>query len=207
VILRNAFVAGDMKTDGTSVKSDVKLRRGVNVKGQVVGVDGKLLENASMISPLMPRSELGRLGLQVNATPGESRRAFTALRYSAIHGIVSDAKSVAERYRWEDALRAACRLPALRELWVENTTATDFAVEDIRNLKKLEKLVLNQKDITARPLRHVGEMTELRDLKLGKPPLRDEDMTFLRRLTKLERLMLPSRTELTDNCRQTLTAW
>ena len=41
-------------------------------------------------------------------------------------------------------------------------------------------------------------MTELRDLKIGKIPLRDEDMTFLRRLTKLERLMLPSRTELTD---------
>jgi hypothetical protein len=99
----------------------------------------------------------------------------------------------------DESLRAACRLPALRELWVENTTATELVVEDIRNLKKLEKFVLNQKDITARPLRHLGEMTELRDLKLGKIPLRDEDMTFLRRLTKLERLMLPSRTELTDN--------
>ena len=99
----------------------------------------------------------------------------------------------------DESLRAACRLPALRDLWVENTTATDFAVDDIRNLRKLEKLVLNQKNITVRPLRHVAEMIELRDLKLGKIPLRDEDMKFLRRLTKLERLMLPSRTELTDN--------
>ena len=99
----------------------------------------------------------------------------------------------------DESLRAACRLPALRELWVENTTATELVVEDIRYLKKLEKFVLNQKDITARPLRHLREMAELRDLKLGKIPLRDEDMKFLRRLTKLERLMLPSRTELTDN--------
>jgi hypothetical protein len=72
------------------------------VNGQVVGLDGKLLENASMISPIVPRSGLCRLDLQVNATPGESRGAFTALRYVATHGIVSDAKSVAERYRWED---------------------------------------------------------------------------------------------------------
>jgi hypothetical protein len=35
-------------------------------------------------------------------TSGESRGSFTALRCGAIHGIVSDAKSVAERYHWED---------------------------------------------------------------------------------------------------------
>jgi hypothetical protein len=55
-----------------------------------------------MISPIMPRSGLGRLDLQVNATPGESRGSFTALRYGAIHRIERDAKSVAERYHWED---------------------------------------------------------------------------------------------------------
>jgi hypothetical protein len=37
-----------------------------------------------------------------DATPGASRGSFTALRYGAIHGIVSDTKSVAERYHWED---------------------------------------------------------------------------------------------------------
>jgi hypothetical protein len=38
---------------------------------------------------------------QGDATSGESRGSFTALRYGAIHAIVSDAKSVAERYHWE----------------------------------------------------------------------------------------------------------
>ena len=46
----NAFVASDMKPDSASLEFNVKLRRGVTVKGQVVGPDGKLVENASMIS-------------------------------------------------------------------------------------------------------------------------------------------------------------
>jgi internalin A len=99
----------------------------------------------------------------------------------------------------DESLRAACRLPWLLELQVQNTSASDLAVGDIGNLKNLQHLVLNQKNITARTLRQVGEMTELRDLMLGKIPLSDEDMTFLKRLTKLERLMIASRTELTDN--------
>jgi len=41
-------------------------------------------------------------GSQGDATSGESRGSFTALRYGAIHGIVSDVESVAERYHWED---------------------------------------------------------------------------------------------------------
>ena len=41
-------------------------------------------------------------GSRGDATSGHSRGPFTALRYGAIHGIVSDAKSVAERYHWED---------------------------------------------------------------------------------------------------------
>jgi hypothetical protein len=96
------------------------------------------------------------------------------------------------------ALRAACQLPRLQELWVENAGTTDSGVEAIQNLEHLQRLVLNQKDLTARPLRHIARMTDLRDLKIGKIPLRDEHMTFLRRLTKLERLMLPSRNELTE---------
>jgi prepilin-type processing-associated H-X9-DG protein len=99
----------------------------------------------------------------------------------------------------DEALRAACRLPWLQELIVENASATDSAVEAIRKLKQLRRLVLNQNDLTARPFRHVGEMTELRELKLGKIPLRDADMTFISRLTKLEWLMLPSRGSLTDD--------
>jgi hypothetical protein len=50
--------------------------------------------------------------------------------------------------------------------------------------------------ITSRPLRHIGEMSELRELTLslkGFPiPAGDEDLAFLKRLTKLESLKLYS---------------
>jgi Leucine-rich repeat (LRR) protein len=101
----------------------------------------------------------------------------------------------------DEALRAACRLLWLEELWVENTCATDLAAEDLRHLKRLRVLNLKLNRITGRPLRHIGEMSELRELRLAMRlspvPLRDEDMAFLKRLTKLERLQLPS-DELTD---------
>jgi len=47
-------------------------------------------------------SDYADWGAQVNATSSELRGSFTALRYGAIHGIVSDAKSAAERYHWKD---------------------------------------------------------------------------------------------------------
>jgi Leucine-rich repeat (LRR) protein len=101
----------------------------------------------------------------------------------------------------DEALRAACRLPWLEELWIEKTGATDLAAEDLRYLKRLRVLDLKLNRISGRPLRHIGEMSELRELKLAMRlspvPLRDEDMAFLKRLTKLERLQLPS-DELTD---------
>jgi Leucine-rich repeat (LRR) protein len=101
----------------------------------------------------------------------------------------------------DEALRAACRLPWLEELWVENTGSTDLAAEDLQHLKRLRVLDLKLNRITGRPLRHIGEMSELRELnlamRLSPVPLRDEDMAFLKRLTKLERLQLPS-DELTD---------
>jgi Leucine-rich repeat (LRR) protein len=101
----------------------------------------------------------------------------------------------------DEALKAACRLPWLEELWVENAGATDFAAEDLRHLRNLRVLDLKLNRITGRPLRHIGAMTELRELRLAMRlspvPLRDEDMAFLKRLTKLERLQLPA-DELTD---------
>jgi hypothetical protein len=101
----------------------------------------------------------------------------------------------------DEALRAACRLPRLEELIVVDTSVTDAAAEDLRQLTNLRSLDLRLNRITGRPLRHIGEMGELRELKLAMRlspvPLRDEDMAFLRRLTKLESLMLPS-ADLTD---------
>jgi len=46
----HAFVAGDMKADSTALEINAELRPGVTVKGQVVEPDGKLVQNASMIS-------------------------------------------------------------------------------------------------------------------------------------------------------------
>jgi hypothetical protein len=93
------------------------------------------------------------------------------------------------------SLRAACRLPCLEELIVVNTSVTDAGAEDLRQLTNLRSLDLRLNRITNRPLRHIGEMSKLRKLwlamRLSPVPLRDEDMAFLARLTKLEDLMLP----------------
>jgi hypothetical protein len=102
----------------------------------------------------------------------------------------------------DEALRAACRLPWLEELTVLSTSVTDASAEDLRQLRNLRSLDLRLNRITSRPLRHIGEMSELRELKLAMRlspvPLRDEDMAFLKRLTKLKSLLLPS-ADLTDN--------
>jgi hypothetical protein len=96
----------------------------------------------------------------------------------------------------DEALQAACRLPWLEELVVVNTAVTDAGAEDLGRLKRLRSLDLRLNRITARPLRHIGGMTELRELKLAMRlspvALRDGDMAFLKRMSKLEDLMLPS---------------
>jgi hypothetical protein len=101
----------------------------------------------------------------------------------------------------DESLRAACRLPWLEELGVVNTSVTDASAEELRHLTNLRSLDLRVNRITPRPLRHIGEMSELRELKLAMRlspvRLRDEDMAFLKRLTKLESLMRPS-ADLTD---------
>jgi hypothetical protein len=101
----------------------------------------------------------------------------------------------------DEALKAACRLPWLEELTVVDTAVTDAGAEDLQYLKHLRSLDYRLNRTTPRPLRHLGEMTELRELKvamrLSPVPLNDEDMAFLGRLTKLESLMLPS-VDLTD---------
>jgi Leucine Rich repeat len=101
----------------------------------------------------------------------------------------------------DEALRAACRLPWLEELIVVDTSVTDSGAENLRQLKNLRSLDLRLNRITARALRHIGGMTEMRELKLAMKrspvPLRDEDVAFLKRLTRLESLMLPS-ADLTD---------
>jgi hypothetical protein len=96
----------------------------------------------------------------------------------------------------DESLRAACRLPWLEELSVVNTSVTDASAEDLRELRNLRSLDLRLNRITKRPLRHIGEMSELRELTLSFKAFpiraRDEDMAFLKRLTKLESLKLYS---------------
>jgi hypothetical protein len=94
----------------------------------------------------------------------------------------------------DESLRSACRLPWVEELSVVNTSVTDASAEDIRQLRNLRSLDLRLNKITKRPLRHIEEMSELRELTLSMKrfpvPVRDEDMAFLKRLTKLENLKL-----------------
>src|SRR5262249_27919501 len=96
----------------------------------------------------------------------------------------------------DESLRAACRLPWLEELSVVNTGVTDASAEDIRYLTNLRSLDLRLNRITSRTLRHIGGLSDLRTLTLslkGFPIVaRDEDMAFLKRLTRLERLNLYS---------------
>jgi hypothetical protein len=101
----------------------------------------------------------------------------------------------------DESLRAACRLPWLEELIVFNTSVTDASAHDLRQLKHLRSLDLRLNRITMRPLQHIGDISDLRELnlsmKLSPVAWRDEDMAFLKRLAKLERLSLSS-TSLAD---------
>jgi hypothetical protein len=95
----------------------------------------------------------------------------------------------------DESLRAACRLPWLEELTVLNSSATDEAAEGIRYLTNLRLLDFRlNPGVTRRTLRHIGALGELRTLtlsfKLFPVPATDEDMAFLRRLTKLQHLNL-----------------
>jgi hypothetical protein len=97
----------------------------------------------------------------------------------------------------DDELRAACRFPWLEDLSVVQTSATDDAAEGIRYLTNLRSLDFRlNPGITRRTLPHIAALRELRTLTLSfnlfPEPVRDEDMAFLRRLTKLERLNLYS---------------
>jgi hypothetical protein len=116
---------------------------------------------------------------------------FDTVTYVSLHGAECD----------DEAMRAACRLPWLEELTVVDTSVTDAGAEDLRQLRNLRSLDLRLNRITIRPLRHIGEMSELRELtlsmKLSPVPMRDEDMAYLKRLTKLKSLTLLS-THLTD---------
>jgi len=95
----------------------------------------------------------------------------------------------------DESLRAACRLPWLEELTVLQSSATDAAAEGIRYLTNLRILDLRlNPGITRRTLPHIAALRELRTLTLSfkrfPVPARDEDMAFLQRLTRLERLHL-----------------
>ncbi len=96
----------------------------------------------------------------------------------------------------DESLRSVCRLPWLEDLSVVNTSVTDASADELRQLKHLRSLDLRLNRITSRPLRYIGEMSELRELtlsmKLSPVPWKDEDMAFLKRLTKLEKLTLSS---------------
>jgi hypothetical protein len=127
-----------------------------------------------------------------SAWPGWLRRAlgpdlFDTVTYVRLYGPQCD----------DAILRAACQLSGLEELIVIDTAITDAGADELWRLGNLRSLDLRLNPISARPLRHVGGMRELRELtlamKLSPVRLRDEDMLFLTGLTKLESLMLPSR--------------
>jgi hypothetical protein len=75
---------------------------------------------------------------------GSDRHPFWAYEAGAIHGIVSDAASVAERYHWEDGLRwnidhqsvaqwALVRLSNVQRVNIPlASTATETRVKDLR---------------------------------------------------------------------------
>ena len=91
-------------------------------------------------------------------------------------------------------MRAACRLPWLEELSVINQRVTDAAAEDIRYLTNLRllDLRLNRGSPAKRSRTSGSERAADTDAVLQALPVpaRDEDMAFLRRLTRLERLNL-----------------
>lgn len=103
----------------------------------------------------------------------------------------------------DEALSAACSMPWLKELKVIDTSVTDAGAEELWRLSRLRILDFRLNWTSPKPLRHIGGMTDLRDLQLAMRrspvPFRDEDVAFLRRLTRLESLMLPG-SELSGSC-------
>ena len=100
----------------------------------------------------------------------------------------------------DEVLRAAYHFPMLEDLAIVHTDATDAGAEGLGRLTKLKSLDLRMNQMTARTVKDFGNLTELRKLELGSIPLRDEDMTFLRKLTKLETLLMFAKaTSLTDS--------
>ena len=94
----------------------------------------------------------------------------------------------------DEAMRAACRLPELEQLWFIKTDATDAGAERLGDLAHLKSLDLRLNHaMTALAVKDLGRLTELRELKLATLPLRDEDMGFLRSITRLESLMVAGR--------------
>ncbi len=94
----------------------------------------------------------------------------------------------------DDVMRAACQLAWLEHLSIVGCDATDAGAEGLGGLTRLRSLdVRFNPRMTARAVKDIGRLTELEFLGLGAIPLRDEDMGFLRRLTKLQTLALMGR--------------
>ena len=83
----NAFIAGDVKSENTSLEINVKLRRGMTVAGRVIGPDGSQVEKATMISPVIfgPHPAIYR------GWSAEDRGTVRSGRF-ALHGLAPDAE-------------------------------------------------------------------------------------------------------------------
>ena len=86
-IYAHAFIAYDRKTGGDTRTVDVVLRRGMTVKGQVIGPDGQPVQDAQMMSPifLMPS------GVPWRSWQGNYHGNVRNGRFE-LHGLATDAE-------------------------------------------------------------------------------------------------------------------
>lgn len=75
---------------------------------------------------------------------------------------------------------------------------TDENTNDLRSLKKLKMLGLDDIDVSGKSMDAISQMTQLEALNLRGTAIRDEDLRFLRALTQLKKLGI-SRTQITGN--------
>ncbi len=65
----HAFIAYDLKSGGDTRDVNVVLRRGMTVKGQVIGPDGQPVQDARMVSRIHPDAERGALAFLAGRLP------------------------------------------------------------------------------------------------------------------------------------------
>lgn len=89
-----------------------------------------------------------------------------------------------------ETFRLITRLSGLRELSLKNSNITEMQLADLRHLKNLNRLALEQKDLSLDGLKMIAAIKQLETLFLNGMAINDEQITTLKSMTNLKVLYL-----------------